>query len=182
MKNKTSAIQDNELINMYINGNNESLSVLYTKYWSLFKAVSKKYLCNNHDAEDLVHSVIERLLMMPLDKRVKNFYEVKSVSSFFYTVIKNASLDQLRKKKIKCVSLDFVDVSEDEILENKRLKYKHAGLSSSELFCLEEYLSGKKPQQISQETSRSVSTIKNTLHNAKQKILIYYKKKNHKSV
>jgi RNA polymerase sigma factor (sigma-70 family) len=178
MKNKSLVIPENELIEMYIQGNNESLSLLYTKYWTLFKAVSGKYLCNEHDAEDLVHSVIEKLLLMPIDKRNKNFSGVKSVSSFFYTIIKNASLDQLRKKKINCVSIEFIDISEDDVLENKKLKYKKAGLSSSELFCLEEYLSGKKPQQISQETSRSVSTIKNTLHNAKQKILIYYKKKN----
>ena len=182
MKNKSLVIPENELIAMYITGNNDSLSILYTKYWTLFKAVSKKYLCNEHDAEDLVNTVIEKLLLMPIDKRNKNFSGVKSVSSFFYTIIKNASLDQLRKKKISSVSIDSVDVVEDDVLENKKLKYKKAGLSSSELFCLEEYLAGKKPKQISIETNRSVSTIKNTLHNAKQKILIYYKKKNYKSV
>jgi len=173
-------LTEKQLIEMYIIGNNESISIIYKKYWKLFLSVSKKYICNTEDAEDLVHSVIERLLVMPTDKRIKQFYNVNSLSSFFYSIIKNASLDYLRKRKISTINLEQAVEpinNEDEVILS--LEYSKVGLSKNEMICLEEYLNGNKPQAISNKLNKNLSTVKNTLHNAKQKIIKYYQVNSH---
>jgi RNA polymerase sigma factor, sigma-70 family len=172
-------LTEKQLIEMYINGNNESVAIIYKKYWKLFLSVSKKYICNNEDAEDLVHSVIEKLLTTPLDKRIKQFCNINSVPSFFYTIIRNASLDYLRKKKINTINLEQAEEPiniENELIQS--LEYSKVGLSKSEIICFEEYLNGNKPQAISIKLNKNLSTVKNTLHNAKQKIIKHYKANN----
>jgi len=172
---------ESELIEMYISGNDDSLGVIYMTYYKLFLAVSKKYLCSTEDAEDLVSSVLERLLSTSIESRIQRYGKVRSVKNFFYTVIKNASLDRLRKKKLNCVSIDYALNSSEESVDDAFiiLQYNNVGLSKSEALCFEEYLSGKRPREISVKHSKSVSTVKNTLTNAKRKILTHYRQKNY---
>jgi len=167
---------ESELLSMYCNGCNDSLAIIYTNYWKLFKSVSKKYLCND-DSEDLIHSVIEKLLLMPVEKRMLLFSNVRSIKSFFYVLIKNASLDYIRKRKLDCVNIDFAtnyfeEQNGDSYLE---LEYKNVGLSETEMKLFEEYINGSKPKNIATEYGKAISTVKNTLNNAKRKILRYYK-------
>jgi RNA polymerase sigma factor (sigma-70 family) len=165
-----------ELLELYRNGCNESLSLIYSRYYNLLTKASKKYLCNNQDAEDLIQSVIEKLLSLTIEKRIQRFSNIQSVPSFFYTIIKNASLDYLRKKKISCVSLEYVtnQVEELDEIATIELEYENIGLSQSEMMCFEAYINGKKPKEISLKFSKTISTTKNTLNNAKKKIIKYY--------
>jgi RNA polymerase sigma factor (sigma-70 family) len=169
---------ESELLDMYCKGCNDSLAIIYTNYWRLFKSVSKKYLCND-DSEDLIHSVIEKLLLMPVEKRMLQFSNVRSIKSFFYVLIKNASLDYLRKRKLDCVGIEYATHSPEERNDNSylALEYENVGLSEMEMKLFEEYINGLKPKAIASQHRKSISTVKNTLNNAKRKILRYYKEK-----
>lgn len=180
MKNK---VTDEILLESYKNGCNVSLSNLYLRYYPLFMKVSKKYLCNKEEAEDLIHSVMERLLCLSIENRIKRFDKINNVSSFFYTIIKNASLDLIRKKKLEIVNTDSIVniIPNDESCDTKlALEYKHSGLTSMEILYFEEYLKGTKPRHIALKFSKSISTIKNTLNSSKKKIISNYKSNNYK--
>lgn len=179
MKELTS---DSVLLENYINGCNKSLSKIYSKHYPLFMKVSKKYLCNIEEAEDLIHSVIERLLTLSIEKRKERFGSVRIVGSYFYIIIKNASLDYIKKKKLNYVNVDsyIVKISDDFGDENNiELEYQNSGLSPTEIIYFEEYLNGVKPRQLATKYSKSVSTIKNSIHASKVKIISKYKNTYH---
>ncbi|ABG60207.1 hypothetical protein CHU_2965 [Cytophaga hutchinsonii ATCC 33406] len=167
---------ETELLEMYCKGCNDSLAIIYSQYWGLFKSVSKKYLCND-DCEDLIHSVIEKLLLMPIEKRILQFSNIRSIKSFFYVMIKNASLDYLRKRRLNCVNIEYAAHSHEEQNSDSYLvlEYKNVGLSVTEMKIFEEYINGLKPKAIASQHQKAVSTIKNILNNSKRKILRYYK-------
>lgn len=166
-----------ELVNQYINGNNDCLTIIYNKHWNLYKKVSKQYICDINEAEDLVQSVFLKLIEMPIEKRIQYFRKIDSLPAFFYKMIKNACLDFNKKRRIKFTSLvtdQYSDANEVEYKKYLDIDYKIVGLSTNETLFFEDHLENLKPRQISLKHKKSVSTIKNTLNNAKKKIIKYY--------
>jgi len=166
---------DNDIITLYIKGDNRALELIYHNYYSKMKVIAKRYLCNLEDAEDLVNNVLIKLLDMPIEKRLKHFSNINSLSAFFYTLIKNRSLDEIKRKKIPSVCIDNIKQIEYIESETERsLDYKTIGLSNTEMEVFELYLESKKVSEISKMLNKNLNTTKNILQNAKRKVINSY--------
>lgn len=171
---------DNEIIRLYLEGENSAIELIFAKYYSKFKSISRKYLCNSEDAEDMANNILLKLISTSAESRIKNFSNIKSLSSFFYTYVKFACLDELRKKQLNQISIEqapqIEEISTDKV---KNLEYKSIGLTNCQMEIFELYLEGMKVSEIAKSNNRNLSTVKNILQTAKQKILSHYKSNPH---
>jgi len=170
-------LDDTILIRQYCDGNDEMLGLLFLRYHSLFMATSKKYFCNVACAEDVVQDVLLRFLSYRIEKRTELFSNIKSVKAFIYTAVRNMALDRIRKKKLIVTDLSNINLPDEDtdIYKNMIINYSLVGLSKNESIYFEEFLNEKSLDNISTKYRVAKSTVKNTIQNAKKKIINYYR-------
>lgn len=113
-------------------GNKDSFTSLYEKYYSLVYGVIFSILKNKENSEDIAQIVFSKIYQLPREK-----FPEKYEASWLYTVTKNEALQYIRKSKNEA-SLDSVyDVSDeknniDEIIDIQAYREMIAGLSEKE--------------------------------------------------
>ena len=125
------------------NINSIKLSELYDSYFQKSYLFAMSYVHNKQAAEDIASDSIMKLFESIKDKNVEN------VQAFLFTILKNSSLDYLRKQAIR-------DRTHNIVLNNqtRELDFRISTLEE----CNPTFLFSKDIQQIIDETLATVST------------------------
>lgn len=90
----TIKIEDKNLIQQYLKGDEKSLEILISKYLKPIYSFIYKNVGSQNDAEDITQEVFLRIW-----KNIRKFDTQKSFKPWIFQIAKNASIDFLRKKK-----------------------------------------------------------------------------------
>lgn len=159
----------------------DRIDKFYRKNFNRLTGFIKEYTDGSYEvASDIVQMVFLRLLEMESEGRT-NFYEEDSLNFFYvYRACINTALKYQRaKKKINKVSLDDIDVEDQEMdYEEKRAMEKMILIMEEEMGYLhwydekmmKIYMEGTSMNKIHRETDIGLTSIKNTIKNGKAKI------------
>ncbi len=167
-------LDDQELIENYLNGNEKSFELLVKKYLKPIYSFVYRYLNNQQDAEDITQETFIKIW-----KNIKKFDKNKSFKTWLFTIAKNSALDALKSKKtipfatfnvkknenILDKMLLNPDFMPDKIIEKKDfveqliLTIKKLPLKYREILFLY-YKEGFNFQEIADILSESVNTVK----------------------
>jgi RNA polymerase sigma factor (sigma-70 family) len=177
-----SKLNDSDLIKQYCDGNDQMIGILYVQYHSLFMATSRKYFCDIACAEDVVQDVLLKFLSYRIEKRVELFSNIRSIKAFIYTAVRNMALDRIRKKKLILTDLSDINLPEEDSqnYNNIIVDYNNVGLSPKESIYFNDYINDISLDEISRRNGVKKNSVKNTIQNAKKKIIAFYQ--NHRSV
>lgn len=87
--------KDSQLIEKYINGDEQSLAVLIKRHLPLTYGICLRYLQNETDAEDATQEIFVKVW-----KYIKRFDHNKSFPAWVSEIAKNTCLDILKQKKV----------------------------------------------------------------------------------
>lgn len=87
-------IQDKNLIQQYLKGDEKSLEILIARYLKLIYSFVYRNVGSAGDAEDITQEVFVRVW-----KNIKKFDQKRNFRPWIFQIAKNASIDFLRKKK-----------------------------------------------------------------------------------
>jgi RNA polymerase sigma factor (sigma-70 family) len=176
---KNSELLDSELVTKYQKTHNgKYLSELFNRYGAMVYGVCLKYFKDQDLSKDGVIQIFEKI--MDDLKRMK----VTHIKSWLYMVAKNHCLMHLRKKQPHSVSIDELEISlEEEIEENsfsaRELRYQQLEkaiqtLKEDQRKCIELfYLKELSYQQIEEQTNFSLKEVKSNIQNGKRNLKIW---------
>lgn len=96
---------DEKLINAYLKGDEKSLEILIGKYLKPVYRFVYGYVNNFQEAEDITQETFVRMW-----RNLKKFDQTKSFKTWIFTIAKNASIDFLRRSRVK-KSISFSEFS-----------------------------------------------------------------------
>jgi len=106
-------MQDNNLIQQYLKGNNQALELLIARYLKPIYSFTYKNVGNAAEAEDITQAVFVKVW-----KNLKKFDQKKNFKPWIFQIAKNASIDYLRKKKAIPFSNFENDKGQNLLVEN----------------------------------------------------------------
>jgi len=161
--------------------NNSALKIgaindVYEKYHSVLCFFAYKYTKSYSEAEDVVHSVFEKLL----EKSV-NLENDQALKSYLFSAVRNASLNHIKRDEIKKKYSDYtishesdtddsnylLDRIEVEILFEVFSKIDALPTECNKIFKLS-YIENLSNQEIADKLGISVNTVKSQKSRAKQ--------------
>lgn len=162
----------------YLNGDNESLGVLYKFYYSKLVLLAFKYLSDTEKSRDVVGSVFETLLILPTKKRKELLlHKQKGLYPLLLVIVKNKCLDTLKQQKNRLKIINFMSVNSVIGTNNIVNRYNIEAfnllldnLPKREREILRLHLSGYKHEEIAKQEKISYNTVRNTIYSAKQKV------------
>lgn len=175
---------DEKLIEMIVLGNHEAFSVLVKRHVTNSYKTAFRFVRSKEDAEDIVQDCFLKLWKTPQNFNPK--YQIK-FTSWFSVVIKNCSLDFIKKKSKEQLKED-VDIADDsqnqlQMLEKsydkKVLKEALDHLQDNQkqaitLFFLE----NRKHQESAQIMGLSLKAFQSLLMRSKRSLKIFLKTEN----
>jgi RNA polymerase sigma factor (sigma-70 family) len=176
---KKKIISEYDLGFNFINGNDEALGELYTLYYSSLIMVAYKYTQDTEKSKDIVGQVFEKLLSLTNAKRQTFFlHPEKGLYPLLLSIIKNKALDEIKQNKLhqeikKQIESTISFFSTNAIFvrfEEEAIKQLIDYLSNREKEILQLHLQGFKNDEIATQLNISYNTVRNTLHNAKQRV------------
>ncbi len=163
----------------YLNGDNEALGELYKIYYQSLVLIAYKYTVDNENSKDVVCHVFEKLLQLKKCKREQIvLHPQKGIYPYLVSVVKNKCLDNLKSTVLH----DKINtqIATTNSIQNKnsalvQFEYDNVShilnyLPTREREIMNLHLLAYKNEEISQELNISYNTVRNTLHNAKQRI------------
>ncbi len=163
----------------YLNGNDDALGKLYVHYYQSLVMIAYKYTIDNEKSKDVVGTVFEKLLQLNAQKRKQIIlHPQKGIYPFLVTIVKNKCLDGLKTNKLQGEIkkqlghlLAFNSTNSAFIrFELEAIKHLLNNLPKREREMIELHLQGYKNDEIAIQLNISYNTVRNTLHNAKQRI------------
>jgi RNA polymerase sigma-70 factor (ECF subfamily) len=109
---KIMEVSDQNLITNYLEGDEKSLEILYSRYIRPIYKFVYGYIENQQDTEDIVQEVFIKTW-----RNLKKFDKSKSFKTWIFTIAKNTTIDFLRKKQTISLSR-FISKYSDEKKEN----------------------------------------------------------------
>lgn len=92
---------EKKLIKKSISGDVESFEILISRYQKMAYNVAYRIMGNEEDAKDMAQESFIKIF-----KYIKNFRMDSSFSTWMYRIVMNTCKDELRKKKLKVISID----------------------------------------------------------------------------
>lgn len=120
-RNKYKQLEDADLLLIYKDKKAHAIiGEIYLRYGHLMFGLCLKYLKNEHDAEDMVSDLFEKLPQKLLNHNIEHF------KSWIYMVTKNECLMKLRKKNYATEYDESQDLTEaiDGVAEKQLLELK----------------------------------------------------------
>lgn len=157
---------DSELLVHWQQGNRQAFDLLFERYFNKLLQFCCKYLAERELAEELVMDVMLRLW-----QRRDHLSAEASLSAYLFQSIKNAVIDQLRKRSLKMLSVEEVHTErlttpsvEDHYYAAQLQQVYQESLTRlspkrKQVFELSRH-EGKSYKEISRETGVSISTVK----------------------
>jgi RNA polymerase sigma factor (sigma-70 family) len=173
------SVNEYQLSNNYLNGNNHELGKLYLHYYQTLVMIAYKYTSDIEKSRDIIGTVFEKLLHLPQHKRQQIIlHPQKGIYPFLVTVIKNKCLDGLKtnklheelKKHLVTLILPISINSAFIRFEKDAIKQLLTNLPAREKEIIDLHLQGYKNEEIALQLNLSYNTVRNTLHSAKQRI------------
>lgn len=96
-------VRDHEILNMLNAGKEQGMESLFERYYRPLVVFADSYLHDLHEAEDLVQDQMVKLWT----KRAFENVAAEALSTFLFTVIKNACINWAEKKKLPLMSLEM---------------------------------------------------------------------------
>jgi len=108
--------EDRELIEMCLNGNQDSFAELVRRYKKIIYCTVSYYIKDKEEVNDLAQEVFLRIY-----KNLKSYNSEYKFSTWSVRITRNLCLDCLRKKKLQISSLDACEnvASSDDTPESK---------------------------------------------------------------
>jgi len=168
-----------ELSCNYLHGNNEALGKLYIYYYQSLVMIAYKYTTDTEKSRDVVGAVFEKLLQLQIQIRQQIIlHPQKGLYPFLVTIVKNKCLDGLKTNKLQdeikkqLVHLIVFNSTNAASIrfELEAIKQLLNNLPAREKEMIELHLQGYKNEEIAVQLNISYNTVRNTLHNAKQRI------------
>jgi RNA polymerase sigma-70 factor (ECF subfamily) len=163
----------------YLNGNDDALGKLYAHYYQSLVMIAYKYTTDTEKSRDIVGAVFEKLLQLNAQKRQQIIlHPQKGLYPFLVTVVKNKCLDGIKTNKLQeeikkhLVTLVLPNSTNAAFIrfELEAIKQLLNNLPNREREMIELHLQGYKNEEIAAQLNISYNTVRNTLHNAKQRI------------
>lgn len=161
-------------------GDPDAQRALYDKYSGLLMAISRRYMKNEHDAEDVLIEGFFKIF-----KNITSFKGMGSFEGWMKRIVVNEALMALRKKANfnLTVELDTVQIKEESVAQSK-LEYEDIiqlldllPLGYRTVFNMY-VIEGYKHREIAEILDISINTSKSQLILAKKRMRELLKKKN----
>lgn len=105
-------LQDQEILNALKSGEQEGMEILFDRYYKPLVLFADAYLHDLHNSEDLVQEQFVKLW----SKNSFDAIAAGALSTFLFTVVKNACVNLLEKKKL---AVESIDLSHFEIAQSE---------------------------------------------------------------
>ena len=163
-------------IEKVLNGRTENFSFLVEKYKDIVFSIALKVLRNREEAEEMAQESFIKAY-----KSLHTFKGNAKFSTWLYRITYNTCISEVRKKKVKFVSTDDIQVSEeieemnfDGIPEENRAKYVKAALEKlpedEYTMILFFYFEDKSVEEIGDIMKMTESNVKVKLFRARKKL------------
>jgi RNA polymerase sigma-70 factor (ECF subfamily) len=167
---------DSWYIERVLKGDTQYFSYFVEKYKDIVYSIAFKVLRNREDAEEMAQESIVKAF-----KSLHTFKGDAKFSTWLYRITYNNCISEVRKKKLKFVSTDDVQIPDepeemnlDGIPEENRAKYVKAALEKlpedEYTLILLYYFEDKSVEEISEITRLSESNAKVKLFRARKKL------------
>ncbi|WP_298541457.1 RNA polymerase sigma-70 factor [uncultured Aquimarina sp.] len=178
-------IKNNFFIENLKEGNEEAFKILFELYYAKLLHITKGYISNAEDAEEVVQDVF-------LKAWKKRKYIKSNVNGYLFKITKNSCLDYLRSKKYKLSSSKntiqleaFINhkalsdegsssIIEKELAQKIQLAIDLLPEKCKNVF-LKSRIEGKKNREISDELDISVKTVENHMSKAIKHMRVHLK-------
>jgi RNA polymerase sigma-70 factor (ECF subfamily) len=174
-------INNTELIQKCVDGDTLSQSQFYKQYKPLAISIVSKYFNDRDTVNEIVQEGFIKIFNV-----LDTFEETGSFKSWFCKIIRNLSIDKVRKFKYnEEFSEEHLELLDEESTLIKETKYKDIIRESEKLSVMYGlvfkmyYLQSMQHQEIAEELDINVGTSKSNLHKAKNKIINKLKNKNY---
>lgn len=163
-------------IDKVIKGETQYFSYFVDKYKDIVYSIAFKVLRNREDAEEMAQESFVKVF-----KSLHTFKGSAKFSTWLYRIVYNNCISEVRKKKLKFVSTDDVQISDepeemnfDGIPEENRAKYVKAALDKlpgdEYTLILLYYFEDKSIEEIGKITRMSDSNVKVKLFRTRKKL------------
>jgi RNA polymerase sigma-70 factor (ECF subfamily) len=163
-------------IDKVLKGETQYFSYFVDKYKDIVYSISFKVLRNREDAEEMAQESFVKAF-----KSLHTFKGTAKFSTWLYRITYNNCISEVRKKKLKYISTDDVQISDepedmnfDGIPAENRAKYVKAALeklpSDEYTLILLYYFDDKSVEEIGEVTKMTESNVKVKLFRARKKL------------
>jgi RNA polymerase sigma-70 factor (family 1) len=166
-------MSDEELLQLFLNGNDFAYKAIYDRYWLLLYKHARHMLKNDEDAKDVIQEVFTDLWERR-NEQLTNY----TLPAFLYTATRNKILNIIKHLKVEAKyahelqykSLLATESADDLAITNELTAIIEAGIQSlppkmREVFLLSRN-ANKSYKEISAELSISDKTVKKQVNNA----------------
>ena len=158
-----------KLLHRIKSGDTKAFEVLFQQLYPSMCVIARDYVKDDAVAEDLAQEAIIKLW------NVRDQYDnISSIKSFLYVMVKNLSLNYLKRNKLGANYIDSLDKDNylnfnNQIIEEETYRIIHQAVNSlpkqsSKVIFLS--LKGLQNQEISERLGVSVNTVKTLKYNA----------------
>ena len=172
---------ENELLQQIKESDKKAFELLFRLYYQPLKKFAAKLLNNTEQAEDLVQEVFVQFW------ESRNSIKQTALKSYFYTIVKNKALNQLRHLKVQQKHIAEILHTSDEFIEteenNEEVKLKllmsieKLPTQCKKVFIMSR-MDGLKQKEIAEELNISVKTVKNQIGKAlkvlREELKVFY--------
>jgi len=167
---------DTYYINRVLKGDTECFSYFVDKYKDIVFSIALKVLRNREDAEEIAQESFIKAY-----KSIHTFKGTAQFSTWIYRITYNSCISEVRKKKLKVISTDDVQIPDepdemnfDGIPAENRARYVKAALDKlpedEYTLILLYYFEDKQIEEIANITKMTESNVKVKLFRARKKL------------
>lgn len=164
-----SVLGNNEIVNpeyfksLLDKGETNAFKIIFDTYYKRLFMFSLNYVGDNYAAEEIVENVLLKLW-----KKIHKLNEIENLKAYLYTMVRNASLDYLKKEQ-KFVSFDIqkhgsIPLKEQFIIEEETHVILFQALETLPKKCRKvlelSCLNGVKYKDIAEDLQISINTVK----------------------
>lgn len=151
-------------------GDTKAFEELFNQLYPSMCVVAKNYLGNKGDAEDVAQEAFIKLWKVKAE-----YTDINSLKSFLYVLVKNLSLNHLKREKIQNDYCDSFAAKEsgiffqNEVIEEETyriIKQAVDALPSQSSKIIQLSLQGLQNQEIAERLGISVNTVKTLKYNS----------------
>lgn len=172
-------LHDTDIINMVLKGQQQSFSILVSRYQHFVFTIALRYVNNREEAEEIAQDVFVKAY-----RSLAGFNGKSKFSTWLYAITHHTSLSYMRKTRITTLSVDAqpaleaaMPATEDTALQIERNSTRsmlqntmnRMGGADAEVLTLF-YTAGQSLEEIAIITGQSPNNIKVRLFRARQKL------------
>ncbi len=174
-------VQDSEILNMLDTRKEQGMKALFNRYYKPLVVFAGAYLHDLQEAEDLVQEQLVKLW----GKRTFENMTAGSLSTFLFTVVKNACINWIEKRKLTLVSLDMphyqIAWEEAERMDDRVVHLVNGAMEKlpekTRQVVVAVMLEGKMYKEAAEELGVSVNTVKTLLKQGMKELRKTFKDK-----